>query len=163
MSGFPKQSSNGVDFQIAAEPLLTYVTAFNGRPFLYGLAVESKAEILDPTVTLSITSQGHAISQPWSVDLGRIDQAQVVFEDLPISFDSQVLLQQSQSHVGEIRVSVTNADGFVAEVFWNVQIESPDTWSFAEYTVTSLAAFVQPQDPTLNSIQEKALQILRDR
>lgn len=163
MSGFPKQSSNGVDFQIAAEPLLTYVTAFNGRPFLYGLAVESKVEILDPTVTVSITSQGHALSQPWSVELGRIDQAQVVFEDLPISFDSQVLLQQSQSHVGEIRVSVANSEGFLAEVFWNVQIDSPNTWRITDNNITSLAAFVQPQDPTLSLLQEKALQILRER
>lgn len=163
MSGFPKQSSNGVDFQIAAEPLLTYVTAFNGRPFLYGLAVESKVEILDPTVTVAITSQGHALSQPWSVELGRIDQVQVVFEDLPISFDSQVLLQQSQSHVGEIRVSVANSEGFLAEVFWNVQIDSPNTWRITDNNITSLAAFVQPQDPTLSLLQEKALQILRER
>jgi SpoU rRNA methylase family enzyme len=163
MSGFPKQSSNGVDFQIAAEPLLTYVTAFNGRPFLYGLAIASKVEILDATVTVSITSQGHAVSQPWSAEIGRIDQAPVVFEDLLISFDSQVLLQQSQSHVGEIRVSVTNIEGFSSEVFWNVQIDSPNTWRVTDNNITSLAAFVQPQDPTLGLLQEKALQILRDR
>lgn len=163
MSGLPKQSSNGVDFYIDVDSLLTYVTVFNGSPFVYGLAVASNLEILDPTITVSITSQGHALSQPWSVEIGRIDQAGVVFRDLPISFESQILLHQSESHVGEIRVAVNNAEGFAAEVFWNIQIDSPNTWRVTDNNVTSLAAFVQPQDPILSTIQDGALQILKER
>ena len=164
MSGFPKQSSNGIEFQIAAESLVTYVTAFNGKSIVRALAVASStAEILDATITVSVTSQGFALTQPWSAQVGSIAKLPIVFDEIDLSFDSALLLQQSQSHVGEIRVSVSSVDGFTAEVFWNVKIESPDTWHISDNNVTSLAAFVQPQDPTLNVIQEKALQILRDR
>ncbi len=145
-----------------ADDFITYATAFNGKSVVDFVKIHSISdhEIQDSIVEIWITAQGNAVSAKWARAIGSISGEPIVFDDIRLDFDSQVLMQQRDSQVGEFRVAITDDKGNRDELFWNVTINSPDSWINQQGREVNLAAFSQPQHPKIREILTAAEAVL---
>jgi hypothetical protein len=159
------QRGNRVLASAIADDYITYATAFNGKPIVSQIKLVSAdgAEVQDSIVEVWITTQGQAVTALWTRAIGSIPDKPVFFDEIVLQFDSDVLMQIKEAQTGELRIRVISGDGSVDEFFWNLKLNSPDTWIFTTGRETNVAAFSQPQHPAVRDVLNGAERILKSK
>ena len=157
--------SGGFRFAIDADDFVTYATAFNGKSIIRSLIVQSTTARIATNVTLelSLHAQGKDLSQPWIARIGTLASDAVQFENLSFDFYSEMLFQQKDAVPAELKIIVKEEGELVAETMWNLELHSPNTWLWSESSQEILAAFVQPNHPSIRPVLDEAVKILQQQ
>ena len=159
-------TSNGVTFDIDASNQLYYANTVNGSAFIQRLTVSTDGRILqDVEVRISIAVASGSISRPYSFTVGSLNSIKLTKENIDVAFDPTTLYQISDPQAGAITVQVLEADSVVAEAGWNIQVLPPNFWidggSSRDYL--ALASFVQPNHPTVRTVLDGAVELMKQR
>jgi SpoU rRNA methylase family enzyme len=159
-------TNNGVTFDIDASNQLYYANTVNGSAFVQRLTVSTDGRILqDVEVRITVTVATGPISRPYSFTVGSLNSIKLTKENIDVAFDPAVLYQISDPQAGSITVEVLEADNIVAEAGWNIQVLPPNFWidggSSRDYL--SLASFVQPNHPTVRTVLDEAVELMKKR
>lgn len=151
-------------FTIDSDDFITYATAFNGKSIIRSLGIQSNSAVtsLNVTVEVSIQSLGKALNQPWTAQIGTLNNKAIRFENLSLEFYSELLFQQSETVPAELKVRLLAETGeTLCEVVWSLNFYSPSTWLWSESAQDILAAYVQPNHPILRGVLDNAVSILK--
>ena len=159
-------TNNGVTFDIDASNQLYYANTVNGSAFVQRLTVSTDGRILqDVEVRITVTVATGPISRPYSFTVGSLNSIKLTKENIDVAFNPAVLYQISDPQAGSITVEVLEADNIVAEAGWNIQVLPPNFWidggSSRDYL--SLASFVQPNHPTVRTVLDEAVELMKKR
>jgi hypothetical protein len=154
--------SGDFKFTIDADDSITYATAFNGKSIIRSLRIQSSSSsiVTDVLVEVSVHSLGKALSETWSARLGTLADQLVEFEDLNLEFHSDLLFQQTEAVPAELKIALKVEGDTKAEVLWSMTLHSPNTWMGLASSRELLAAFVQPNHPSLRPILDRAVKSL---
>ena len=166
MGQLEASTNNGVTFNIDASNQLYYANTVNGSPFIQRLTLSTDGRILqDVEVRITVTVASGPISRPFSFTVGSLNSIKLTKENLDVAFDPAILYQISDPQAGSITVQVLEADNVVAEAGWNIQVLPPNFWidggSSRDYL--SLASFVQPNHPTVRTVLDEAVELMKKR
>lgn len=163
MAKLENKVSGGYRFTIDSDDFITYATAFNGRSIIRSLLVQSTTSKIATNVSIeiSIHALGKALSEVWSAQVGTMGSDAVQFENLNLHFSSELLYQQKDSVPAELRLVVKEEGQLVTETMWNLELHSPNTWLWGDTSQEILAAFVQPNHPSLRAVLDEAVRILQ--
>jgi hypothetical protein len=150
-------------FTIDSDNFITYATAFNGKSIIRALGIKSVSPKASLNVTIEVTIQslGKSLSQPWTAQVGTLDNKPIRFENLSLDFYSELLFQQTETVPAELKVRLLEeGEHQLCEVIWSLDFFSPSTWLLTDSTKETLAAFVQPNHPVLRGVLDEAVSIL---
>jgi hypothetical protein len=150
-------------FTIDSDNFITYATAFNGKTIIRALGIKSMSpkSTLNVTIEVTIQSLGKSLSQPWTAQVGTLDNKPIRFENLSLDFYSELLFQQTETVPAELKVRLLEeGEQQLCEVIWSLDFYSPSTWLLTDSTKEILAAFVQPNHPVLRGVLDEAVSIL---
>ena len=159
-------SNNGVKFEIDASNQLYYANTVNGSAFIQRLTVNTDGRILqDVEVRITVTVASGPISRPFSFTVGSLNSIKLTKENIDIAFDPAILYQISDPQAGSISVQVLEADAVVAEAGWNIQVLPANFWiaGGASRDYLSLASFVQPNHPSVRTVLDEAVDLMKMR
>lgn len=163
MSTLENKVIGDYSFTLDADNFITYATAFNGKSIIRALGIRSVSSKtpLNVTVEVTIQSLGKSLSQPWTAQVGTLDNRPIRFENLSVDFYSELLFQQTETVPAELKVRLLEeGDQPLCEVIWSLDFFSPSTWLLTDSTKETLAAFVQPNHPVLRGVLDDAVSML---
>lgn len=164
MNTFQPQSVNGFTFEIDASSYLYYANALNGDPYISTFRVSntSGTEITDAKIELFIESMGTPVTTAWTVEIGSFASTPVIARDLALDFDAAALFDQLDTHPGRIVAKILQGESTLAETFWGITVLPANYWlPNLPGQYKTLAAFSQPNDPTLQILLESAASDLK--
>ncbi len=163
MTSLDSRTVGDYTFTIDSDNFITYATAFNGKSIIRALGIKSSSPKTSLNVTIEVTIQslGQSLSQPWTAQVGTLDNRPLRFENLSLDFYSELLFQQTETVPAELKVRLLEEGKEpLCEVIWSLDFYSPSTWLLTDSTKETLAAFVQPNHPVLRSVLDDAVSLL---
>jgi SpoU rRNA methylase family enzyme len=146
------------------DPVIYYANALNGPAVLREVILKySGKEILqDLRLIVEVTSVGESISYPFIQRISTLlDEVNV---PLRMHWNAGNLMKLIESQPGEINVTIKADDEVIHEQVFEIKVASPAHWSrHSDNSLTSLAAFVQPNHPSLLPVLDKAASLLKER
>ncbi len=174
--------ANGLDDVVAADTILSDVDGLNGRLVIRGYLLDQLAgrtryhEAVSllfggffkglPTGAALAAALGQARSDVYdrlSGQIGTLASDAVQFENLSLDFYSEMLFQQKDAVPAELKIVVKEEGELVTETMWNLELHSPNTWLWSESSQEILAAFVQPNHPSIRPVLDEAVKILKQQ
>jgi superfamily I DNA and/or RNA helicase len=166
MGAFAPIQNNGVSFEIEAPETLYYANAVNKLALIDRLAISSSTVLNDLNVAISVKAPAGQISLPFNYSLGTLGQTPSVDKNLKIEFDPNLMFQIGNSQQGTIEVALASGETEIAKAAWQIQILPANFWAVqdlrpADYA--TMAAFVQPNHPSIRPILDEAVADLKAR
>lgn len=155
---------SGLQVLADKEDFVFYANALNGPPVIRAIELKytGKDIIQDVRIEVQVTSLGQAISYPF------IQRVPVLlpetFVPTRIRWNTANLMALLESQPGEVNVVLKHEDVVIHEHMFPIEVASPSHWFAPTYSfLPSLAAFVQPNHPSLLPVLDKAAALLRER
>lgn len=163
MGNYKPISNNGVTFEIQASDTLYYANAVNNIGFIERLELYSSNVLTDVTIEVNFQAAAGKISLPYSFTLGTLGTVPVVQQQVAVEFDPNIVFQISDSQAGTIEVRVLGGDTLISSASWPLQILPANFWVNGSTTqdYLALAAFVQPNHPSVREILNEAVEELK--
>ncbi len=163
MSQYEKVTDNGVTFELRASETLYYANSVNNLGFIQELSISSNTVLTDVLIRISFMSASGQISLPFSFEVGQLGTVPFVEKNVQVKLDANVMFQIADAQSGSIRVQILAAETEVANAIWPVKILPANFWiaggSPSDYT--SMAAFVQPNHPSVRTLLNDAVAELK--
>jgi hypothetical protein len=165
MEDFQPVTDNGVTFAIDASPTLYYANALNHLAFIRELTVESDDTFHDIDVAVTFIAADGPISKVHKIPVGTLNHVGVTLKKIRVEFDPNLMFQIKDAQPGTIRVEVIEGEQLIASAQWTIEILAANYWRVGADPINyiSLAAFVQPNHPSVQKIISEAVSDLKDR
>lgn len=153
-----------IQIEVDHMAVISYVNAAGRLPFidLIRLSDDSGKTYSGIEVEFEVSSLGTPITETHKLPFGQFAQRLEIREP-ETKFDLTNLYQVTDQQPGELKVRVVQGDGILAEHKSEIQVLSVNSWvgeSPMEQSTKALAAFVQPQHPSLNKVRKLTAEIL---
>ena len=150
---------------------ISWIGAYNKRPIIYQLTARSVDGVAYENVVIDIalTSVGQPLAAPWSREVGKLGPKDIVwntraFDDFRL--DANVLSQIAERQHAEFTLTIKRGDEILGSFQRDIDLLAPDAWVAGRpldgYAI-DLAGLVQPHEPALRPILEKAAAILQQK
>lgn len=165
MEDFQPITDNGVTFAIDASATLYYANALNQMAFIRELVIESDETLHDIDIAVSFIAADGPISKVHKIPVGTLSQVGITEKNVKVEFDPNRMFQIKDAQPGSIRVEIFEGEFAVAAAQWNIEILAANYWRVGndQSNYISLAAFVQPNHPSVQQIISEAVTDLKQR
>jgi hypothetical protein len=159
------QRVGGLAIELEYEDHIYYASVINGLPFLKRLSVTviNPSESLPASVAIEVKSLGQTLTAVWEQSWGNTSGAtQAAFTEFSaLQWNASRLWDLTERHPAEILVTLPGLD---EPLVFAAFVENPRTWLYSnEDSLSALAAFVQPNHPSLRPVLDAAVEKLRAR
>lgn len=153
--------NNGVTFGLKSPETLYFTAAMSGVPFIEALTVTSESALADVDIKVRVISASGSVSSELVKPVATVNQKLTVLEDLKIAFDSNAMYQIADPQNGSIVVELHQGEVLVASASWEIRILPANFWIATgenyQREIQFLAAFSQPNHPSIREILDKAV------
>ena len=164
MGNYKPISNNGVTFAIQASETLYYANAVNSGGFIERLEISSSTVLTDVTIEINFQAASGKISLPYSFTLGTLGSIPFVEKFVKVAFDPSTMFQISDAQSGTIEILLLAGETQLSSASWPIQILPANYWVDGNTTrdYFALAAFVQPNHPSIREILDEAVNELKE-
>jgi SpoU rRNA methylase family enzyme len=163
VGNFKPSTDNGVTFDVMAPKMLYYANAMTRIGFIQRLEISSDHIITDAQIEVTIVAASGRISSPFSFHVGAINAVPLVEIGLQLSLDANLMFQISDKQTGSIEVKVLQGETIAAAASWPIDILPANFWADGgqKSDYLALAAFVQPNHPSIRELLNEAVNQLK--
>lgn len=150
---------------------ISWIGAYNKRPIVYRLSTRSADGLSyeNAVVELTLASVGQRLAEPWAREVANLGPKGIVwdtraFDDFRL--DANLLSQIAERQHAEFTLTIRRGEEVLGTLRRDIDILAPDAWVAGaplDGYALDLAGLVQPHDPALRPILDKASQILTQR
>lgn len=149
-----------VEITIQHSAALFYAAAASNRPLVQSIEFANYGpELTGLTLSVSVLSLGEKISHEWSQPVDFLKSGSSVKQSVDLKFDIDALYQILDKQPGRIEVQLTESVQTIASATSELTVLSANSWVMEKplslYAGT-LAAFVQPNHPSLRPVLDAA-------
>ena len=155
-----------IKIEVDHMPVVSYVNAAGRLSFIQQIRLSDSSEetYSGIRVEFEIHSLGAKLSETQEISYAQFAKKLEISEP-QTKFDLNNLYQVSDQQPGEVKVRVIQGEELLAEHRSDVQVLSVNSWvgeSPFQQSTKALAAFVQPQHPSLNKVRKIAADIMEN-
>lgn len=155
-----------VSIKINHSPALFYAVAASKRPVIQSIEFENSGpELSGLVLSVAIYSVGDKLTKEWSQPIDTLKSGSSVYTTVDIKFEIDVLYQILDTQPGRIEVEILEGSNQVSSSSSELTILSANSWILGRPMsafANSLAAFVQPNHPSLRSVLDSASDKLKN-
>lgn len=143
-----------------------YANALNGSPVFRDvqLSISSAKVLQDIMLEIEVTSLGQPMSHPFLKRIARLDSEVNFSSPVDIHWNAANLWNLTEAQPGEVTLRIHQDEVLLHEQVFPIEVASPSHWkSNHAYATQTLAAFVQPNHPSLKVVLDKAAALLESR
>jgi len=165
MAGYQPITNNGVTFQIDASDSFYFANAVHRLGFIRTLEVTSSTVLNDIEIAIEFISAAGTLSLPHRIPLGTLGQVPYVANDIPLQFQTDKIFQVTDTQQLTIRIQILAGESVVAEANWQIELLPANYWKDGgdPLNYAAVAAFVQPNHPSIRSVLDDAVEDLKLR
>ena len=153
-----------IQIEVDHMAVVSYVNAAGRLPFIQQIRLrdDSGKTYSGIQVEYEVSTLGASLSETHTIPFGQFAQRLEISEP-ETKFDLTSLYQVTDQQPGELKVRVVQGEEVLSEFKSDLQVLSVNSWvgeSPMEQSTKALAAFVQPQHPSLNKVRKIAASIM---
>ncbi|WP_084525968.1 DUF4011 domain-containing protein [Nocardia vaccinii] len=157
---------SGLTVQVLTQPAINLALVHNGVPLIAGIRVtnNSGSSVVDLTVTVRLHGEGAELAPAWerTHDGDLADGAEVFWDDFGAFTPSTSYLRDlNESHPSTLTVTVSRLWGRDIHLTAPLRVLAHNEWFNAPIFYDSLAAFVQPNTKSVQTVLDDAAELLR--
>ncbi|MBO0853142.1 MAG: DUF4011 domain-containing protein [Nocardia sp.] len=157
---------SGITVHVLTQPAINLALVHNGVPLIVGIRVtnNSGSPVVDLTVTIRLHGDGAELAPAWkrTHDGELLDGAEAFWDEFgQFAPSTSYLRDLNESHPSTLTVTVSRLWGQDIHLTSRIRVLAHNEWFNAPIFYDSLAAFVQPNTKSVQTVLADAAELLR--